>query len=73
MGKKDYVGTEKLVRGDSRVSRGGDTFDERQNLSEGGSVKILVSKGILPCPPLSPRRNTCHGLVYVTVAFFNQF
>lgn len=50
MGKKDYVGTEKLVRGDSRVSRGGDTFDERQNLSEGGSVKILASLEIPPSP-----------------------
>ena len=50
MGKKDYVGTEKLVRGDSRVSREGNTFDERQNLSEGGSVKILASLEIPPSP-----------------------
>ena len=49
------------------------TPDSMEKFQGGAAVKILVSKGILPCPPLSPRRNTCHGLVYVTVAFFNQF
>ena len=50
MGKEDNVGTDQLVRGDSRVSRGGNTFDEGQNLSEGGSVKISASMEIPPSP-----------------------